>query len=123
MRYFLYCAPIWHNASITLHKKMIQAMITNKLKSANDSWKLRYEGAVNMMKEELEEAREEYDHLSDLLIEADLDDEAYLLEDFVDNLEDYIDALDDAIDVYERMNDARKRLAQDWKKIQRKIHF
>jgi exonuclease VII small subunit len=56
-------------------------------------------------------------------MEADLDDEAYLLEDFVDNLEDYIDALDDAIDVYERMNDARKSLAQDWKKIQRRIHF
>ena len=92
-------------------------MITNKLKSASDSWKLSYEDAINMMKAELEEARGEYDRLSDLLIEADLDDEAYLLEDFVDN------ALDDAIDVYERMNDARKRLAQDWKKIQRKIHF
>ena len=25
--------------------------------------------------------------------------------------------------LYERMNAARKRLAQDWKKIQRKIHF
>ena len=98
-------------------------MITNKLKSASDSWKLSYEDAINMMKAELEEARDEYDRLSDLLIEADLDDEAYLLEDFVDNLEEYIDALDDAIDVYERMNDARKRLAQDWKKIQRKIHF
>ena len=69
-------------------------MITNKLKSASDSWKLSYEDAVNMMKEELEEAREEYSRLSD-----------------------------DAIDVYERMNDARKSLAQDWKKIQRKIHF
>ena len=98
-------------------------MITSKLKSASDSWKLSYEDAINMMKAELEKARDEYDRLSDLLIEADLDDEAYLLEDFVDNLEDYIDALDDAIDVYERMNDARKRLAKDWKKIQRKIHF
>ena len=98
-------------------------MITNKSKSASESWKLSYEDAINMMKEELEEAREEYSRLSDLLMEVDLDDEAYLLEDFVDNLEDYIDALDDAIDVYERMNDARQRLAQDWKKIQRKIHF
>ena len=97
-------------------------MITSKLKSASDSWKLNYEDAINMMKAELEEARDEYERLSDLLTEADLDDEVYLLEDFVDNLEDYIDALDDAIDVYERMNDARKRLAQDWKKIQRKIH-
>lgn len=97
-------------------------MITSKLKSASDSWKLSYEDAINMMKAELEEARDEYERLSDLLTEADLDDEVYLLEDFVDNLEDYIDALDDAIDVYERMNDARKRLAQDWKKIQRKIH-
>ena len=123
MTYFSYCALIWHNANITLHQKIIQAMITNKLKSASDSWKLSYEDAVNMMKEELEEAREEYSRLSDLLMEADLDDEAYLLEDFVDNLEDYIDALDDAIDVYERINDARKSLAQDWKKIQRKIHI
>ena len=98
-------------------------MITSTLKSASDSWKLSYEDAINMMKAELEEARDEYERLSDLLTEADLDDEVYLLEDFVDNLEDYIDALDDAIDVYERMNDARKRLAQDWKKIQRKIHF
>ena len=98
-------------------------MITNKLKSASDSWKLSYEDAINMMKEELEEARDEYSRLSNLLMEAELDDDAYLLEDFVDNLEDYIDALEDAIDVYARMNDARKSLAQDWKKIQRKIHF
>ena len=108
-----HCTPKWHNEIIPLHYKTIKAMITNKLKSASDSWKLSYEDAVNMMKEELEEAREEYSRLSDLLMEADLDDEAYLLEDFVDNLEDYIDALDDAIDVYERMNDARKSLAQD----------
>lgn len=98
-------------------------MITNKLKSASDSWKLSYEDAINMMKEELEEAREEYSRLSDLLMEAYLDDEAYLLEDFVDNLEDYIDALEDAVDVYERMNVARKNLAQDWKQIQSKIHL
>ena len=76
-----------------------------------------------MMKAELEEARDEYGRLSDLLIEADLDDEAYLIEDFVDNLEDYICILDDAIDVYERMSCARKSLAQDWKKIRRKILF
>ena len=56
-------------------------------------------------------------------MEAYLDDEAYLLEDFVDNLEDYIDALEDAVDVYERMNVARKNLAQDWKQIQSKIHL
>ena len=98
-------------------------MITSKIKSASDSWRLSYEDAINMMKAELKEARDEYDHLSDLLIEADLDDEAYLLEDFVDNLEDYIGILDDAIDVYERMSCARKILAQDWKKIQRKILF
>ena len=114
---------LWYNGHLTLHQKIIQAMITSKLKSASNSLKLSYEDAINMMKAELEEARDEYDHLSDLLIEADLDDEAYLLEDFVDNLEDYIDALYDAIDVYERMNDAKKRLAQDWKKIQRKIHL
>lgn len=98
-------------------------MITNKLKSAKDSWKLSYEDAINLMKEEAEEARDEYNRLSDLLLEAELDEEGYLLEGFVDNLEEYIDALDDAIDVYERMNDARKNLAADWKKIQRKLHF
>ena len=98
-------------------------MITNKLKSAKYSWKLSYEDAINLMKEEAEEARDEYKRLSDLLLEAELDEEGYLLEDFVDNLEEYIDALDDAIDVYERMNDARKNLAADWKKIQRKLHF
>ena len=98
-------------------------MITNKLKSAKDSWKLSYEDAINLMKEEAEEARDEYNRLSDLLLEAELDEEGYLLEDFVDNLEEYIDALGDAIDVYERMNDARKNLATDWKKIQRKLHI
>ena len=98
-------------------------MITDKLKSASDSWKLSYQDAINLMKEEAEEARDEYNRLSDLLMEAELDDEVELLEDFVYNLEEYIDALDDAIDVYERMNDARNNLAQDWKKIQRKIHL
>ena len=98
-------------------------MITNKLKSAKDSWKLSYEDAINLIKEEVEEARDEYNRLSDLLLEAELDEEGYLLEDFVDNLEEYIDALGDAIDVYERMNDARKNLATDWKKIQRKLHI
>ena len=98
-------------------------MITNKLKSAKDTWKLSYEDAINLMKEEAEEARDEYNRLSDLLLEAELDEESYLLEDFVDNLEEYIDAIDDAIDVYERMNAARKNLAADWKKIQRKLHI
>ena len=34
-------------------------MITSKLKSASDSWKLSYEDAINMMKAELEEARDD----------------------------------------------------------------
>ena len=50
-------------------------MITNKLKSAKDSWKLSYEDAINLMKEEAEEARDEYNRLSDLLLEAELDEE------------------------------------------------
>lgn len=98
-------------------------MITNKLKSAKDSWKLSYEDAINLMKEEAEEARDEYNRLSDLLLEAELDEDGYLLEVFVDNLEEYIDALDDAIYVYKRMNDVRKNLAANWKKIQRKLHI
>lgn len=43
-------------------------MITSKLKYASDSWKLSYEDAINMMKEEVEEARDEYSRLSDLLM-------------------------------------------------------
>ena len=39
-----------------MHHKITQAMITSKLKSASDSWKLSYEDAINMMKAELEEA-------------------------------------------------------------------
>ena len=59
MRIFSKCAAIQHNGHLTLHHKITQAMITSKLKSASDSWKLSYEDAINMMKAELEEARDD----------------------------------------------------------------
>lgn len=68
---------------------------------------------VNLLQQELDDARKEHDRLSGLLERHVGDDDTYILEDYVDDLQEYIDELEDLSDTFDRLTDVRSRLDGD----------
>ena len=48
------------------------------------------EDLLSLMRQELDDAREEHDRLSDLLMRHYEDEDSDILEDYVDDLQDYV---------------------------------
>ena len=74
-----------------------------------------------MMRQELKDAREEHDRLSDLLTRHYWDEDSDILEDYVYNLEDYVDELDDLTYNLDSLIDARNRLSEDMIRLKAKF--
>ena len=71
------------------------------------------EELASIMRQELEDAREEHDRLSNLLLRYDDDDDSYILEDYVDDLQEFIDEMEDLTDNIDRVIDVKGRLSDD----------
>lgn len=68
---------------------------------------------VSLIRQESEDAREEHDRLSDLLMWHYDDDEICVLEDYVDDLQEFIDEMEDLADNIDRLIDINGRLSDD----------
>ena len=68
---------------------------------------------LSVMRQELDDAREEHDRLSSLLMRHYDDDDSYILEDYVDDLQEYIDEMEDLTDNIDRVIDIKHRLSDD----------
>lgn len=76
---------------------------------------------LSVMRQELEDAREEHDRLSDLLMRHYDDDDSYILEDYVDDLQEYIDEMEDLADNIDRLMDVRDRLVDGMSQLNAKF--
>ena len=77
------------------------------------------EDLLLVMRQELDDAREEHNRLSDLLVRYDED--SYILEDYVDDLQEYIDEMEDLTDNIDRVIDVRNRLSDDMEQLNDKF--
>lgn len=66
---------------------------------------------LSVMRQELDDAREEHDRLSNLLIRHYDSDDTYILEDYVDNLQEYIDEMEALTDNVDMVIDVKRRLS------------
>ena len=73
------------------------------------------------MRQELDDAREEHNRLSDLLVRYDEDEDSYILEYYVDALQEYIDEMEDLTDNIDRVIDVRNRLSDDMEQLNDKF--
>ena len=87
----------------------------------------RLEDLLSVMRQELDDAREEHNRLSDLLVrydedeDEDEDEDSYILEDYVDDLQEYIDEMEDLTDNIDRVIDVRNRLSDDMEQLNDKF--
>ena len=79
------------------------------------------EDLLSVLRQELDDAREEHNRLSDLLVRYDEDDDSYILEDYVDDLQEYIDEMEDLTDNIDRVIDVRNRLSDDMEQLNDKF--
>lgn len=84
-----------------------------KKNSAHSNECFSLDDIVNVLLQELDDARKEHDRLSDLLERYICDDDVYIIEDYVDDLQEYIDELEDLSDTFGRLTDVRSRLDDD----------
>lgn len=49
---------------------------------------------LSVMKQELSDAREEYDRISNLPMPYFADDDSYILDDYLDDLQEYVDEME-----------------------------
>lgn len=75
---------------------------------------------VSVVRQELEDAREEHDRLSNLLMRH-YDDDSYILEDYVDDLQEYIDEMEELTDNIDRVIDIKGRLSDDMVQLKAKF--
>jgi predicted nucleic acid-binding Zn-ribbon protein len=80
-----------------------------------------YEDIASAIRQELEDARGEHEILSTILMKVYDDDDAYILEDYVDNLQEYIDELENQADAFDNLRDIRDRLSDDIEKLKSKF--
>lgn len=76
---------------------------------------------VSVMRQELEDAREEHGRLSDLLMQYYDDDDSYILEDYADDLQEYIDEMEELTDNIDRVIDIKGRLSDDMVQLNAKF--
>ena len=74
-----------------------------------------------VMRRELEDAREEHDRLSGLLMRHYEDEDSDILEDYVDDLQDYVDEMEELTDNIDRLIDVRGRLSEDMVRLNAKF--
>lgn len=77
------------------------------------------EDLLLVMRQELDDAREEHNRLSELLVryDEDDDDDSYKLENYVDDLQEYIDDMEDLTDNIDRLIDVRSRMSDDMEQL------
>ena len=79
------------------------------------------EDLLSLMRQELDDAREEHDRLSDLLMRHYEDEDSDILEDYVDDLQDYVDEMEELTDIIDRLIDVRGRLSEDMVRLNAKF--
>lgn len=82
---------------------------------------LSFNRLLVLMRLELDDARDEHDILSDLLMQHYEDEDSDILEDYVDDLQDYVDEMEELTDNIARLIDIRRRLSEDIVRVNAKI--
>ena len=93
-------------------------MVKNKAQAGEC---FRLEDLLSVIRQELDDAREEYNRLSDLLVRYDEDDESYIHGDYVEDLQEYIYEIEDLTDNIDRLIDVRNRLSDNMEQLNDKF--
>ncbi len=94
-------------------------MNRNKAPKGNEYFS--FEEIASAIRQESEDARDEHERLSNVLMRNYEDEDAYMLEDYVDDLQEYIDEMENLIDSFENLADIKERLAEDMKELRSKF--
>lgn len=93
----------------------------NRSKTPKGNEYFSFVDIASAFRQELKDAREEHERLSDVLMRNYEDDDAYILEDYVDDLQEYIDEMENLTDSFENLTDIKEGLAKDMEELRSKF--
>lgn len=93
----------------------------NRGKTLKENDYFSFEDIVLSIKQELEDARDEHERLSTILMRNHDDEDVYILEDYTDDLQEYIDEMENLTNSFENLTDIKGRLAEDMEEVKSKF--